>query len=287
MFDDLDFFTECEVSTSLFDKNFAETNIEWNIINKYFKNNKSGSGCYSIPKTIHFIWLGNEISDWYKANIKNWQDKLGPGFHIELWKDEQSNKFMKDKSTWEEYNNCQNYGMKSDILRYEILNQYGGLYIDIDFLCINPDVFHYLHENYNFYSGICLEKNVQFNNGLVASAPGHSVIKNTITSIPHRLNNYEYIDCKYTKILFQTGPWALSDAIITYLYLDINNDNKNRGIIPLPSKMFHPFPAAKRHDITKSEEIKSYFSQCTAACHLWHTSWQGQTRGFLGNINEF
>lgn len=287
MFDELDFFQECEVPTSLFDKSFAETNIEWNIINKYFQNYKYAIKQYSIPKIIHFIWLGNEISDWYKANIKDWKDKLGFDFHIELWQDGQSNNFMEDKKTWMEYNNCQNYGMKSDILRYEILNQYGGLYVDTDFLCINPEIFHYLHDNYSFYSGICLERNVQFNNGLVASAPNHPIIENTIASIPHRLNDYDDIDCKYTRILFQTGPWALSDAITTYLYLDLNNENRDRGIMPLPSKMFHPFPAAKRHDATKSEDIKSYFSKYTAACHLWHTSWQGQTQGFLGNINEF
>jgi mannosyltransferase OCH1-like enzyme len=285
MLNSLDFFKECEIETSLFDIGFAKTDIEWNILKKYFNNNINITGNYQIPKIIHFIWLGSDIPKWYQQNIEDWKNKTG--FDIQIWDDKKSNSFMQDKHTSKEYFSCENYGMKSDILRYEILYVYGGLYVDTDFLCINSKIFQHLHENYNFYSGICLERCVQFNNGLVASCAGHDIIYNTILSIPNRLNDYEDISCKYTKILFQTGPWALSDAITTYLFLDCQKSDKDQGIIPLPSKMFHPFPAAKRHDNVSPSDIKLYFSEYTAACHLWHTSWQGQTQGFTGNINEF
>jgi Glycosyltransferase sugar-binding region containing DXD motif len=40
---------------------------------------------------------------------------------------------MKNK---EAFLSAYNYGMKSDILRYEILHSYGGVYIDTDYECV-------------------------------------------------------------------------------------------------------------------------------------------------------
>ena len=34
------------------------------------------------------------------------------------------------------YKESKNYGFKSDLLRYEILRKYGGLYADTDFECV-------------------------------------------------------------------------------------------------------------------------------------------------------
>ena len=40
---------------------------------------------------------------------------------------------MKNKKA---FLSAHNYGMKSDILRYEILHTYGGVYIDTDYECV-------------------------------------------------------------------------------------------------------------------------------------------------------
>ena len=34
------------------------------------------------------------------------------------------------------YSSAKNWGMKSDILRYEILQKFGGVYIDTDYECL-------------------------------------------------------------------------------------------------------------------------------------------------------
>ncbi len=46
----------------------------------------------------------------------------------------------------------ENLGAKSDLLRYELLYQFGGVYIDIDVVLLQPlDI---LNHTYEFYTGL-------------------------------------------------------------------------------------------------------------------------------------
>jgi hypothetical protein len=53
----------------------------------------------------------------------------------EDWSPEQKKFKMKNKDA---FSGATNYGEKSDILRYEILSQFGGIYVDCDFECLKP-----------------------------------------------------------------------------------------------------------------------------------------------------
>lgn len=277
MLKDLNFLNECEIPTSLFNLEYATNDKTWGEIVNKFNYSKNVIHKNNIPKIIHFIWLGSRLPEWYYENIKKWQAKL-PEFHILFWDDWHADDFIKNKQSENLYNQSSNFGVKSDILRYEILNKIGGLYVDTDFLCINPKLLNLLHETQSFYAGICLEKNVQFNNGIMASAPNSMILKSLINSLIYRINGFNSIECKHTRVLFQTGPWALTDAILNNMECDF---------IPLPSTMFHPFPAAFRNDGVDANFIKSTFTEYTAACHLWHASWQGKSQGYFGDLNEF
>ena len=47
---------------------------------------------------------------------------------------------------------AKNLGMKSDILRYEILMKYGGIYVDTDYECLkNIGRLNYSHSYFNVY----------------------------------------------------------------------------------------------------------------------------------------
>jgi hypothetical protein len=108
-----------------------------------------------IPKIIHNIWiqgyenLPNENKVTY-ANIK----KLNPEWDFMIWDDEMIKKMLKKyPSIYNIYIKTSNYTeidnntIKSDIARYIIMKEYGGLYFDIDFNCTSSFDELFLNEN--------------------------------------------------------------------------------------------------------------------------------------------
>ena len=64
---------------------------------------------------------------------------------------------------------------RSDIVRYEILHAFGGLYIDTDFECLKS--FDILHHCYTFYIGTLSSHNVGIGNGIIGSVAGHPLLR--------------------------------------------------------------------------------------------------------------
>jgi hypothetical protein len=108
-----------------------------------------------IPKIIHNIWiegyenLPNEYKVTY-ANIK----KINPEWEFMIWDDEMIKKILKKyPSLYNMYIKSNNYTeidnnkIKSDIARYIIMKEYGGLYFDIDFNCTSCFDELFLNEN--------------------------------------------------------------------------------------------------------------------------------------------
>lgn len=95
----------------------------------------------SVPKIIHFIWIGSIIPDKYINNLNSYVNN-NPEYKINLWVDRNYEFSMNrveiininsiDIINKHELNMVDNYGAKADILRLEILYKYGGIYSDID-----------------------------------------------------------------------------------------------------------------------------------------------------------
>lgn len=80
-----------------------------------------------IPKKIHYIWFGAEKPDFVKNCIRSWE-KLG--YEIFEWneKNYDINKSQFLKYTYEN----KIYGFLSDYIRFDVLYNFGGIYIDTD-----------------------------------------------------------------------------------------------------------------------------------------------------------
>tara|TARA_R110000744_G_scaffold3161_2_gene12287 strand:+ start:16703 stop:17509 length:807 start_codon:yes stop_codon:yes gene_type:complete len=268
----MDFFEMCQIETSLFDIEFARQDHQWAMIKKAYEHNsaKKDEDC-QIPKIIHFIWIGSELPKKYVEIIDGWK-KHNPEFEIWIWDDKKVETFLPQMINKELYEKTDSFGHKSDMLRYEILKLHGGLYVDVDFLCNGN--FSESHDKYCFYAGICLERPVQLNNGIMASVPNHPILD--ICILQMTLDNPWGISCPQTLVLYQTGPWALTRSVLHYME-KVGWD----GIMIYPSTTFHPFPAAFRYEAT-DELVKSYYKPWTTACHLWHSSWQPDSEHFNG-----
>lgn len=84
-----------------------------------------------IPRIIHQIWMG-PLEPPLEA-MKSWQE-LHPDWEYRLWNEDNIPKLQNQEA----FDLSDNYPQKSDILRYEILKRFGGVYIDSDEYCLKP-----------------------------------------------------------------------------------------------------------------------------------------------------
>ena len=149
----------------------------------------------TIPKKIPQIWLGPKpIPKLYKEYTKTWQ-ALHHDWEYKLWREE-------DIASWnfgskDLFNKASSYQEKSDILRYEILYRYGGLYIDMDYKALKN--FDTLHYTYHFYAGIEPMVNgdsIYIANSIIGSVSNNIILKNTLERIRNHWDLTEKIFLK-------------------------------------------------------------------------------------------
>ncbi|NGX45857.1 MAG: hypothetical protein K940chlam2_01037, partial [Chlamydiae bacterium] len=164
--------------------------------NKQLRFKKEGD--YKIPPKVHFIWVGpNPFPPASVENVRTWIAHH-PDWEVIFWTDRkrlppcedmqvrlvQDFPFLFLKERYEESNN---WGEKSDVLRYEILYQLGGTYVDHDANCLIR--FDGLHRGYDFYCGLeaphppFAGRNITTGIGVFGARPGHPRIKRVIDLI--------------------------------------------------------------------------------------------------------
>jgi len=151
-----------------------------------------------IPKIIHQICLNNngEKPDKYKKFQKNWS-KIHPEWEYRFWSEKEINKLeLENRKLYDETNN---YSIKYDIAKYEILHRFGGLYIDPEFECLKK--FDILHHYCDFYTGICF-KNIKTTISLIGTSTKNPKMKKYIKNIKQKKHKKE----NSIKITNQTQP---------------------------------------------------------------------------------
>lgn len=112
--------------------NDFENRIELEVlIPKYLKQNKP-----TIPKYIHQVWIGENTPPWEWINT--FKEELAanhPDWKYTLWREEDI-KQLELINQWA-YNDETQLSGKVNILRYELLHQFGGVYIDADMEWLN------------------------------------------------------------------------------------------------------------------------------------------------------
>lgn len=89
-----------------------------------------------IPKIIHQIWIGPKKAPINHMNT--WKEKH-PEFEYMYWNEEKIiTENILDDTLKQKINEMEEINGKADILRWEILYKYGGVFIDADSICIEP-----------------------------------------------------------------------------------------------------------------------------------------------------
>ncbi len=236
-----------------------------------------------IPKIIHIMWLGGKLPREYESYVQSWRT-FHPDWTILFWTDNQLNydqgtkvvhafddlerqlKMIKggeriaidtaqlqfDNRSF--YDQAMNYGEKSDILKWEIVYRFGGVYVDIDFECLHSlDKYHH---TYDFYTGIQpLDTNiVQLGAALYGGVPGHPVMKACVENIKHNQH--------IKQIIMKTGPLHF-----TKMFIQIAGKAELRDIA-FPASYFYPCGYEER-----GTQKDLWCKTESSAVHHWAGSW--------------
>tara|TARA_R110002110_G_scaffold53643_3_gene154665 strand:- start:1286 stop:2026 length:741 start_codon:yes stop_codon:yes gene_type:complete len=232
-------------------KEYRERNNseKWEYL-KTLYNNLDNKSEEKIPKIIHQIWIGGVIPPHLKDLSQQWKNLCEKnGWLYYLWDDTNIDKFPNKN-----IEKTKNYGQKSDILRYDILKKYGGVYVDIDFVPIK--IFDESVLKTNFFAGIAFGKDPVLFNGLIGTIPEGSLI-NELCKI-EKINDK---DAK--KIMFTTGPYYLTNK-----FFKSDDDD----VVAYPFTYFYPY-SNRKWDRDKGTDYRNYIKDETYCVHLWNCSW--------------
>ncbi|MGR8826207.1 glycosyl transferase [Leuconostoc citreum] len=112
-----------------------------------------------IERKIHYVWFGGEVPKNVKNLVEQWKEKL-PDWEFFFWNENNLPHFENDEYTQLIIKN-QKLGFASDLLRYQLVNEYGGFYLDTDMeihrnldgLLIQDTVFGFMYDN-NLHTGM-------------------------------------------------------------------------------------------------------------------------------------
>lgn len=89
-----------------------------------------------IPKTIHYCWFGGGgMPERFQKNIDAWK-KCCPDYEIIRW-DESNYDVTKNRYMRQAYE-AKKWGFVPDYARMDIVNEYGGIYLDTDVELLKP-----------------------------------------------------------------------------------------------------------------------------------------------------
>lgn len=187
-----------------------------------------------IPKIIHQIYWdfsGNNkpIPDkWIKYSkiLK----KNNPNWAYKLWNYESCLHLLKKYYPWflETYNGYEYPIQKVDSIRPFILYHYGGIYFDMDFVCIKN-----ISEYFNKKGIYILESSTRgLANGLMASSKKHPFWKIVIIEMMKH-NKKKLYHIHHTFIMNTTGPYLITRCYKKY-------KKQNNDIYILSKNLFNP-----------------------------------------------
>ena len=130
-----------------------------------------------IPKIIHYCWFGNKkIPFRLKKYIKTWK-KFCPDYEIKLWT--QNNYDITKNGFMSQAASAKKWAFVSDYARLDIVEQYGGIYLDTDVELVKSldDLL-----KYKAFAGFECSEYVSF--GLGFGAEAHNPIIKEIRDFP-------------------------------------------------------------------------------------------------------
>jgi hypothetical protein len=262
----------------------AKSLYEKNLPSKVFATTK-----VRIPTIIHQIWLGPNLPPAYFVEFQDRIKTLHPDWEYHLWNESDLEDLKLDN--WDIVEKSANFAEKSDIIRGDLLDRFGGVYMDVDMDLRYP--LHELHEKYDFYAGMehphqisTTSNQIWVGISIMASRPGHPIIKNWKQRVRDCWDDVESsFSSQVAKVINHTY-FTFTHAVMQEIDLPGNID------LLLPATYFYPLApnfASKRRSSLRAIREKVYdfleslhlkkprpFSKIypeTIGTHYWGNTW--------------
>jgi len=164
-----------------------------------------------IPKTIIQYWDNAKIPVDVLECSNSWQ-KINPHYKHKLFNYDAALQFIGKNYSKDEltaFKNCTNAAMQSDFFRLCYLKKFGGVYVDIDDMCLNPlDELISAHAHIYLYQ----ENIMSIANNLIATVPNHPIIEYAFNLVKNNLLQYNK-----ESAWFRTGPANFTMAYANYM----------------------------------------------------------------------
>jgi inositol phosphorylceramide mannosyltransferase catalytic subunit len=188
-----------------------------------------------ISRKIHQIYFGADLPERLDANVQELQ-RLNPDWAYTLYDDAAAQDFIKTHfglNVLRAYNSLdpRYYAARADLLRYLIVYQEGGVYLDIKSRFQGPiDEFIHgdeefilsqwrngpgeVHEGFGLHPELAHISGGEFQNFHVIAAPGHPFLAAVIEAVLSNIKRYApWHAVGRTGVLRVTGPIAYTKAI--------------------------------------------------------------------------
>lgn len=157
-----------------------------------------------IPKIIHQIWIGQKYRR-PELWMQTWGD-MNPEWEYRLWTDDN----IPELRCQAAYDAMPHLSGKADILRYDLLHRFGGVYVDADSECVSPltddlcdNLAFAVHENEYIRPGLTA-------NGVIGTQPGCPLM----TAMSDHIETLQDLaGCASTDVWKVTGPLLLTRTI--------------------------------------------------------------------------
>jgi hypothetical protein len=189
----------------------------------------------SIPKIIHQLWIGPKPAP---TNLmKTWKEKH-PDFEYIYWNEDEIIKRGMIFECQDKINQISEINGKADIMRWEILFKYGGVFLDADSICIEP--LHQLlalNKCFAGYENELVRAKGWSSNDLVLGKTHPLIATGTMAFTPGHELPRRAIDWIKTNEIHNVRAWiTVGPGLLTRLYFSKTWDD----MIIFPSHYFLP-----------------------------------------------
>ena len=199
------FFDETEASF----KQYVQTREDkerYAFFKNRFEKQSQSSPTLGPPKTFHFIWLGPKlVSQEAISAIQSWLD-IHPAWVGKFWSDQEhplpdarlQKMGLRDfplQNRTACYFDSDNEEERSELLRYAILFNEGGVYVDLETKCVQS--IDSLQENFDFFCELepfgpsILSSSVNVSPRLIGAASQHPVLFQTLSWVQENWKRVE------------------------------------------------------------------------------------------------
>jgi mannosyltransferase OCH1-like enzyme len=188
---------------------------------------------YKLPKEQLMPYMIDAMNTWIELN---------PEYDHRYMSDQEAAQFVADnygKEWFDIFINVPLGVMRGDILRYMLIYTHGGVYSDLDTICVDP-IKKWIKDEYDMI--ICPENDVHLCQWTFAAAPKHPVIKSVLDLIKENFKNPDYSQEHFVHKL--TGPAVWTQGIRKALSIPENTRLTEMDKIQL--------------DLPKAKEYKFY-----------------------------